>query len=90
MMLINDGLWSRHLTQPEACWVKPLSWKPKPQSTPSASTASPRASIFCFENLTTLLGRLMLHDGRYHQVKRMFVHHFNNKVIALHRERMDR
>ena len=32
----------------------------------------------------------MLHDGRYHQVKRMFVHHFNNKVIALHRERMDR
>ena len=54
---------------------------------------------FRFENLTTmpaeldLLGshqaRLTLHEGRYHQVKRMFGH-FNNKVTALHRERMGR
>ena len=31
--------------------------------------------------------RLTLHEGRYHQVKRMFGH-FHNKVIGLHRESM--
>ena len=31
--------------------------------------------------------RLVLHEGRYHQVKRMFGH-FDNKVVGLHRERM--
>lgn len=31
--------------------------------------------------------RLTLHEGRYHQVKRMFGH-FGNKVTALHRESM--
>ena len=52
---------------------------------------------FAYENLTTLPAELeiidshcallTLHEGRYHQVKRMFGQ-FQNKVIGLHRERM--
>ncbi|HEJ1287916.1 TPA: 16S rRNA pseudouridine(516) synthase, partial [Pseudomonas aeruginosa] len=52
---------------------------------------------FRFEDLVTLpaqlepigprCARLTLHEGRYHQVKRMFGH-FDNKVLRLHRERM--
>ncbi len=39
------------------------------------------------EILDTRTARLTLHEGRYHQVKRMFGH-FQNKVTRLHRERM--
>ena len=49
---------------------------------------------FGFENLTTLPAQLILlsattaeltiHEGRYHQIKRMFGF-FGNKVISLHR-----
>jgi len=56
-----------------------------------------RGLYFAYENLTTLPAELQildphtalltLHEGRYHQVKRMFGH-FQNKVIGLHRERM--
>ena len=50
---------------------------------------------FAYEDLTTRpaelelisshSARLSLHEGRYHQVKRMFGH-FQNKVLRLHRE----
>ena len=56
-----------------------------------------RGLYFRYEDLTTLpaqleilaprAARLTLHEGRYHQVKRMFGH-FQNKVTRLHRERM--
>ena len=56
-----------------------------------------RGLYFAYENLTTLPAELQildahtalltLHEGRYHQVKRMFGH-FQNKVIGLHRERI--
>ena len=39
------------------------------------------------EVLDARRARLTLHEGRYHQVKRMFGH-FQNKVIGLHRERI--
>ncbi|MNG04819.1 Ribosomal small subunit pseudouridine synthase A [compost metagenome] len=54
-----------------------------------------RGLYFAYEDLTTLpaqldildtrKARLTLHEGRYHQVKRMFGH-FRNRVVALHRE----
>jgi 16S rRNA pseudouridine516 synthase len=31
--------------------------------------------------------RLTIHEGRYHQIKRMF-HRVNNRVTTLHRERI--
>lgn len=39
-----------------------------------------------FEKLSSNLCRVTLHQGKYHQVKRMFLH-FNLKVIKLHREK---
>ena len=54
-----------------------------------------RGFYFHTEDLTTLpaeleilderRARLTLHEGRYHQVKRMF-HRIGNRVTALHRE----
>ena len=62
---------------------------------PDAVAAFARGFYFHTENITTLpaelviLGechaRLTLHEGRYHQVKRMF-HRASNRVVNLHRE----
>ena len=62
---------------------------------PEAVDAFARGFYFHTEDITTLpaelviLGertaRLTLHEGRYHQVKRMF-HRVNNRVVSLHRE----
>ncbi|MCW3150063.1 pseudouridine synthase [Stutzerimonas stutzeri] len=97
MLLTNDGLWSRRLTQPTSLQGKVYLVETENEIDPSCIEAFAQGMYFRFENLTTLpaqlelLGthhaRLTLHEGRYHQVKRMFGR-FNNKVIALHRESM--
>jgi 16S rRNA pseudouridine516 synthase len=61
----------------------------------SAAAAFAKGFHFHTENITTLpagleilderKARLTLHEGRYHQVKRMF-HRIGNQVTALHRE----
>ncbi|MBV2207485.1 MAG: pseudouridine synthase [Pseudomonas sp.] len=97
MLLTNDGQWSRRLTQPSSLQGKVYLVDTEDEIDPSCIEAFARGLYFRFENLTTqpaqleLLGprraRLTLHEGRYHQVKRMFGH-FRNRVTALHRERM--
>ncbi|MBC8650701.1 16S rRNA pseudouridine(516) synthase [Pseudomonas sp. MTM4] len=97
MIITNDGLWSRRLTQPESLLGKTYFVETEDPIDPICVDRFAEGLYFRFENLTTrpaeleLLGshqaRLTLHEGRYHQVKRMFGH-FNIKVIALHRERM--
>ncbi|MBA1277230.1 pseudouridine synthase [Stutzerimonas stutzeri] len=97
MIITNDGLWSRRLTQPESLLGKTYLVETENPIDPICVDRFAEGLYFRFENLTTrpaeleLLGshqaRLTLHEGRYHQVKRMFGH-FNNKVTALHRERM--
>jgi 16S rRNA pseudouridine516 synthase len=97
LIITNDGLWSRRLTQPESLLGKTYLVETEDPIDPACVSRFAQGLYFRFENLTTLpaelelLGtyqaRLTLHEGRYHQVKRMFGH-FNNKVIALHRERM--
>ena len=97
MLLTNDGQWSRRLTQPSSLQGKVYLVDTEDEIDPSCIEAFARGLYFPFENLTTqpaqleLLGprraRLTLHEGRYHQVKRMFGH-FRNRVTALHRERM--
>jgi 16S rRNA pseudouridine516 synthase len=64
---------------------------------PEAVAAFAQGFYFHTEDLTTLpaaleilaerRARLTLHEGRYHQVKRMF-HRTGNRVTALHRERI--
>ncbi|SEK97707.1 16S rRNA pseudouridine516 synthase [Atopomonas hussainii] len=97
MLLTNDGLWSRRLTLPGQRLGKV--YRVRTEQPISAETAEvfARGIYFAFENRTTLpaelelLGsheaRLTLHEGRYHQVKRMFGH-LRNKVLSLHREQM--
>ncbi|UVO19213.1 pseudouridine synthase [Stutzerimonas stutzeri] len=97
MLLTNDGQWSRRLTQPSSLQGKVYLVDTEDEIDPSCIEAFARGLYFRFENLTTqpalleLLdprrARLTLHEGRYHQVKRMFGH-FRNRVTALHRERM--
>ena len=97
MIITNDGLWSRRLTQPESLLGKTYLVETEDTIDPVCIERFAHGLYFRFEDLTTLpaelelLGshqaRLTLHEGRYHQVKRMFGH-FNNKVTALHRERM--
>jgi 16S rRNA pseudouridine516 synthase len=97
MIITNDGLWSRRLTQPESLLGKTYLVETEDPIDPICVERFAQGLYFRFEDLTTLpaelelLGshraRLTLHEGRYHQVKRMFGH-FNNKVTALHRECM--
>lgn len=97
MIITNDGLWSRRLAQPQSLLGKTYLVETEDPIDPIYVDRFAQGFYFRFENLTTLpaelellstyQARLTLHEGRYHQVKRMFGH-FNNKVTALHRERM--
>ncbi|QGZ32151.1 pseudouridine synthase [Stutzerimonas stutzeri] len=97
LIITNDGLWSRRLTQPDNRQGKTYLVETEAPIDPACVDRFAAGIHFRFENLTTLpaelelldthRARLTLHEGRYHQVKRMFGH-FDNKVIRLHRERM--
>ncbi|MDZ5601202.1 pseudouridine synthase [Pseudomonas sp. RP23018S] len=97
LLLTNDGQWSRRLTQPQTKQPKAYHVRTEDEIAAHYVARFQQGFYFAFEDLTTLpaqleiLGpreaRLVIVEGRYHQVKRMFGH-FNNKVVALHRERM--
>ncbi|MGX5218343.1 MULTISPECIES: pseudouridine synthase [Pseudomonas] len=97
LLITNDGQWSRRVTQPTSKQPK-VYWVSTEQPIEAHYIDSFAAGMyFKFEDLTTLPARLeilatynarlWLHEGRYHQVKRMFGH-FQNKVTGLHRERI--
>ncbi len=95
VLLTNDGRWSKRLMEPGEKVPKVYLVETAEVIEPSAVEAFSRGFYFHTEDLTTLpaelviLGpreaRLTLHEGRYHQVKRMF-HRVQNRVVALHRE----
>ncbi|MBD9484881.1 pseudouridine synthase [Pseudomonas sp. PDM14] len=97
LIITNDGLWSRRLTEPRSRLGKVYRVTTEQPITPEYIEVFARGLYFTYEDLTTLPAELeilssheallTLHEGRYHQVKRMFGH-FQNKVIGLHRERM--
>lgn len=97
LIITNDGLWSRRLTEPRSRLGKIYRVTTEQPITHEYAEAFAQGLYFAYENLTTLPAELeildnhcallTLHEGRYHQVKRMFGH-FQNKVIGLHRERM--
>ncbi|BAN47271.1 pseudouridine synthase [Metapseudomonas resinovorans] len=95
LLITNDGHWSRRLTLPGSKQPKVYHVETEqPIGTEYVETFA-RGLYFAFEDLTTLpaqleildthSARLTLHEGRYHQVKRMFGH-FRNRVVRLHRE----
>ena len=94
LIITNDGLWSRRLTEPRSRLGKVYRVETEQPITPEYVELFARGLYFAYEDLTTLPAELVilsshsalltLHEGRYHQVKRMFGH-FQNKVIGLHR-----
>jgi 16S rRNA pseudouridine516 synthase len=99
LLLTNDGRWSKGVTEPVE--EIPKVYRVKTRDLISRDTAAIFAAgiYFAYEDLTTrpalleILGErealLTIHEGRYHQVKRMF-HAVGNQVTALHRESIGR
>jgi 16S rRNA pseudouridine516 synthase len=97
ILLSNDGLWSRRLTQPVSEIAKTYRVETEQPITEQMRERFAEGLYFRFEDLVTRpaqleilsshSARLSIHEGRYHQIKRMFGQ-FGNKVLALHRERM--
>jgi 16S rRNA pseudouridine516 synthase len=94
VLLTNDGRWSKALMDPSRNVPKVYLVETLDPIPPEAIAAFSAGFYFHTEDLTTLpadleilserKARLTLHEGRYHQVKRMF-HRIGNRVTALHR-----
>lgn len=95
LLLTNDGRWSKRVTEPVE-EISKIYRVTTCDEIPLETAAIFAAGIyFAYEDLTTrpavleILGereaRLSIHEGRYHQVKRMF-HAVGNQVLSLHRE----
>ena len=94
LLLTNDGIWSRKMTLPQRKIPKTYRVETKGEITAEYAHKFAAGIHFRFENLTTLPAQLRLlgattaeltiHEGRYHQIKRMFGF-FQNEVIGLHR-----
>ncbi len=95
VLLTNDGRWSKALMHPML--KVPKVYHVTTRDPISADAPAQFAAGFYFETealttqpahldiLTSHTARLTLHEGRYHQVKRMF-YRIGNQVTALHRE----
>ncbi|MEZ0386379.1 MAG: pseudouridine synthase [Verrucomicrobium sp.] len=94
LLLTNDGRWSKALTDPAAKVDKVYVVETAHPIDPGAVEKFAAGFYFHTEDLTTLpakleiiserTARVALHEGRYHQIKRMF-HRVNNRVVRLHR-----
>ncbi|MGH1373546.1 MAG: pseudouridine synthase [Cellvibrionaceae bacterium] len=95
MLLTNDGHWSRALTQPETKVPKTYRVEVAKPITDECVQGFREGMHFSFEDVFTRpavlnpmapkIAEVVLEEGRYHQIKRMFAR-FDNKVIELHRE----
>ena len=94
LLLTNNGQWSRQITQPNTKLPKHYTVTVANPITQAEIDAFARGIYFAFEDLTTAPAQLtitattsahiILHEGRYHQIKRMFGH-FRNPVLSIHR-----
>lgn len=94
VLLTNDSRWSRRLTAPDSKVPKRYQVRVKEPLDERYVTAFADGLYFEFENHVTApvsltltsatTAELVLTEGRYHQIKRMFGR-FRNTVVALHR-----
>lgn len=94
LLLTNDGQWSRKITQPHTKQSKHYTVTVANPITQDQVDGFARGIYFAFEDLTTLPAQLntttdttaqvILQEGRYHQIKRMFGH-YRNPVLSIHR-----
>ena len=95
LLLTNDGRWSRQVTEPVEEISKVYHVTTREVISPETAAIFSAGIYFAYEDLTTrpalleILGPqealITIHEGRYHQVKRMF-HAVGNQVLSLHRE----
>lgn len=94
VLLTNDGGWSRRISLPDSGINKTYEVTVAEPLDEGYISAFRKGIYFAYEGITTLPAeleildkthaRLTLHEGKYHQVKRMFGA-FQNEVLALHR-----
>ncbi len=94
LLLTNDGNWSSRIMCPQQKLPKTYQVETSDEITPEYVSKFAEGIYFAFEDLTTLpaalrilsatTAQLTIHEGRYHQIKRMFGF-FRNRVISLHR-----
>ncbi|MGI2259051.1 pseudouridine synthase [Shewanella sp. GXUN23E] len=97
VLLTNDSRWSAALMQPGAHVEKEYLVTLANPLTPEYAPAFAAGMYFGFEDITTAPAqleivsshnaRVLLTEGKYHQIKRMFGR-FRNPVVALHRSRV--
>jgi 16S rRNA pseudouridine516 synthase len=95
VLLTNDGRWSKILMHPSRKVPKTYHVTTRDPIPADAPERFATGFYFHTEDLTTRpaeleiltphTARLTLHEGRYHQIKRMF-HRLDNRITALHRE----
>jgi len=94
VLLTNDSRWSEQLTSPKSKVSKHYLVTLKNPLSEEYVQAFSKGMYFAFEDITTkpailkvicqYQAEVILTEGRYHQIKRMFGR-FDNPVIALHR-----
>jgi 16S rRNA pseudouridine516 synthase len=94
LLLTNDGVWSRRLTSPEQKIAKNYLVTVEKPITEAYIKAFSEGMYFSYEDIQTQPAQLhisspfsaevILTEGRYHQIKRMFGR-FQNPVLSLHR-----
>lgn len=97
VLITDDGQWSHRITSPRHECAKTYHvWLADPVSQDAVSLFEDGVFLRNEDDKTRpaqleLLGeceaRLTIHEGKYHQVKRMFAA-IGNKVVGLHRERI--
>jgi 16S rRNA pseudouridine516 synthase len=95
LLLTNDGVWSKRITEPVFKLPKVYRVTTQEPIAGGAEAAFTAGFYFHTEDLTTQpaelvrlaerVARVTLWEGRYHQIKRMF-HRIGNRVASLHRE----
>ena len=96
-ILTNDGQWSRLITEPDEAVPKTYLVTTENVIMPETVAAFEEGFYFAYEDITTLpaelellserSGRVVIYEGKYHQIKRMF-HAVGNRVTSLHREKI--
>jgi len=94
VLLTNDSRWSEQLTSPKSKVSKHYLVTLQNPISKEYVQAFAQGMYFSYENITTkpvilnvinqYQAEVILTEGRYHQIKRMFGR-FNNPVVALHR-----
>lgn len=94
LLFTNDGKWSKKLSHPQTKLPKYYTVGVAKAITDEQIAGFKEGVYFAFEDITTAPATLskinqtkaqvVLKEGRYHQIKRMFGH-FRNPVLSIHR-----